>query len=110
MAEPFISVACPGKAPQSGILAFGAITATTAAGANALFTTSSTRYILEVRNETDADLILTVDNVDFYIIPAAQTQTLDFGSALMILDKGRAVGVYRRAGAPTTNELIVQAF
>lgn len=110
MAEPYISVAMPGKAPQSGVLAFGAITATTAAGANALFTTSSTRYIVEIRNETDVDLVITVDNVDFYIIPATQVQTLDFGSALMILDKGRVVGVYRRSGAPTTNELIVQAF
>lgn len=96
-------------APDSGALAFGAITGTNAATANTVVTTTTTRGILEVINASDADVVLTLDNVSLnLIVRAGQAKIYDLQQANVRINGGHALGVYRRSGAPTTNEVIIQ--
>lgn len=97
-------------APDSGALAFGALAAaTTAATAVTATTATDNRALLEVMNTTDVDVILTVAGVSTnLIIRAGQGKIYDLGPAMKRIDAGSVVGVYRRAAAPASGEVIVQ--
>lgn len=99
----------PLTAPDSGVLAFGAVTGTSAATANTVVTATDNRGLLEVINASDADVVLTCNGVSTNLIVKAGTARMyDLQSALRRIDAGSAIGVYRRSTALTTNEVIVQ--
>lgn len=98
-------------APDSGALAFGAITGTTAATANTVVTTTTERGLLECMNTTNSDLVLTVAGVTSNLILRAGTAKIyDLQQSLRRIDGGVVVGVYLRPGgaALASGELIVQ--
>lgn len=97
------------RAPDSGALGFAAITGTTAGTANTVLTTTSERLLLEAMNTTDADLKLVVGGVDTnLILRAGQSKIYDLHGALSLINGATVVAVYRRSGAPTSGECIVQ--
>jgi len=98
-----------GGSPQISALAFGSVTGTTPATANTVLTATRERVILVVENTTDADLVLTVDGDDLFVIRTASAKVIDLGCNGLKINLGEVIGVYRRSGAPTSGEILVQA-
>ena len=107
-----------GDTPQFAALAFGAITGTTAATANTILTLTRDQMSLKVVNSTDVDLIVTSQipsattaaAVAIDIFKAGTTTIMDLTTNNRKLTSGAILGVYRRSGAPTTNEIIVSTY
>ncbi len=107
-----------GDNPQRAVVAFGAITGTTAATANTALTLTRDQYALRVINTTDVDLVLTIrrlgsvaaDAVDLDLFRAGTAEIRDGLANFDKIPSGAIIGVYRRSGAPTSGELLVSAW
>lgn len=96
-------------APDVGALGFAAVTGTTAGTANTVTTTTKERRALWYDNAMDADVVLTVGGITTnLIIKASRNGVLDLQSALVGIGAAQVIGVYRRSGAPTSGEILLQ--
>jgi hypothetical protein len=90
--------------PQSGRLAFGSVTGTTAGTANAILTLSGRRRIIICTNSLNTETMLTYNGANWLPLPAGVGVAVDLSASGLTFADGKVVGVYYQA-APASGAI-----
>ncbi len=95
--------------PQFGLVAYTAVTHTTAATADTIITITSPKRVVVVTNSLDKEVYLTWAGVKSFYLPALTSIALDFGTNSLQAANGIVIGVYHLGVAPTVGNIAVSA-
>lgn len=93
--------------PQSGRLAFGAITATTPATANLLLTCNTAKRAITILNSCDNPITLTLNGVNWIVLEEKTVLWFDIETWGKQLMSGDVLGAYNNGLAPTVGSIRV---
>ncbi|MDE2255577.1 MAG: hypothetical protein KGL42_15110 [Betaproteobacteria bacterium] len=98
---------------QTGRLAFGSVTPTTAATAATLLTITGDKSLLVILNSLDTDCSLTYNGsgtaVEFIRLEAGESTVLDLNQAGKFMRSAKVIGAYNNGSAPTAGSIRVTA-
>ena len=80
--------------PQSGRLAFGSVTGTTAGTANTILTLTGRRRIVICTNSLNTETMLTYNGANWLPLPAGVGVAVDLSASGLTLADGKIVGIY----------------